>query len=229
MALHQALGATAMMLPMWPPDPEMVRDVALSLSVLAIAIVVLLLRTSRFLSQKTGLSSEAVVIASDTGQQRVQRLWDKETGLCGQPDYVVKEMVGGHELLVPSEIKPTRKSQRLYEADEMQLVVYMILLKAVYGAQFGGYGYVVYENNRFKIELTSERVERCLRYAEEIRRARKASVVHRNHQIAGRCRSCSMRGRCDEALEAPQPRSASRPGARPSVNSTHPTTPRGQS
>lgn len=184
-------------------SPEMVRMGALSFALIGIAIAIVFFRRSSRLSEKTGLPSEAVVVASDTGQQRVQRLWDATTGLCGQPDYVAKESVGGRERLVPSEIKPTRKSARLYEADEMQLVVYMILLKAVYGAEFAGYGHVVYENNRFKVELTEERIARCLKYADAIRLARKATVVHRDHNIPGRCRNCSMRGRCDEALQSP--------------------------
>jgi CRISPR-associated exonuclease Cas4 len=167
---------------------------------LSSGVTLLLMELAQRLQTTTGLSSDARIVASDTGQQRVQKLWDDATGLCGQPDYVITEMAGRHERLVPVEVKPTRKSARLYESDEMQLVVYLLLLRRAYGERAASYGYVRYAAHTFTVDLTEERTTRCLYYASEVRAARHAAVVHRNHRIKGRCVGCSMRLKCNESL-----------------------------
>ena len=167
-------------------------------ALIAAGVAALLL--SVFLASRTGLSSRSEVMASDTGQNRVKKLWDPETGLVGQPDYILRERVGFSKKLVPVEVKPTRKGTRLHHSDEMQSTVYMLLMRAEYGKEFAGYAYVRYKEKTFRVRLTRELERLCLQYVGEIRQARQAHNVHRNHDQRVRCLSCAYRPLCDESL-----------------------------
>lgn len=173
-----------------------------------------MLISARHLSVQTGLSSDAVIVASDTGQVKVAKLWDAETGLYGQPDYVLQEQVGGRSMLVPVETKPTRKSARPYESDELQLGVYLILLRANYPDQFAGFGRLTYQSQSFVIELTPALEARVLAQRDGVRADRRSTQVHRNHKVKSKCASCSMRAKCGESLATP---AAPRPAAPPSA------------
>lgn len=182
-----------------PSDPIWLL-VGAGAAVLVLAIAVLWL--SSVLQGRTGLSSSAEIVASDTGQNRVELIEDPGTGLRGQPDYVLQERVGifRRKKLVPVELKPTRKGRTLHESDEMQIVVYMLLMRARYGRRFAGYGHVRYKDETFTVRLTRERENRCLSYAEGVRQARVADNVDRNHDVEPRCGYCALRDVCDQAL-----------------------------
>lgn len=157
---------------------------------------------SSTLQAQTGLSSSAEILASDTGQNRVELIRDSETGLLGQPDFLIEERVGllRRKKVVPVEVKPSRASDQLYDSDKMQAVVYMLLVQAKYGNRFAGYSYVRYKEHTFRVELTDLMKRKCLMYANGVREARQSQNVHRSHEQAGRCRACSVREACGEAL-----------------------------
>jgi len=50
-------------------------------------------------------------------------------GLRGRPDYVVEYGAPNERRLYPLEVKPTRRSQRVYEIDEMQVGAYPVALR----------------------------------------------------------------------------------------------------
>jgi CRISPR/Cas system-associated exonuclease Cas4 (RecB family) len=152
------------------------------------------------LGGRTGLPGHAEILASDTGQNRVQKIYDPESGLVGQPDYILRERVGFRRRLVPAELKPSRKGDELHEGDEMQITVYMILMRREYGRDFAGFGYVRYKDKTFKVHLTRERELRCLRYAQLVREARRDPGVRRSHSVRGRCAQCSHVGVCSDRL-----------------------------
>lgn len=162
----------------------------------------LALWASSALQARTGLSSSAEILASDTGQERVELIRDPETGLVGQPDFLIEERVGlfRRKKIVPVEVKPSRESDQLYDSDQMQAVVYMLLVQAKYGNRFAGYSYVRYKERTFRVELTDLLRRKCLMYANGVREARQSQNVHRSHEQAGRCRGCSVRDACGEAL-----------------------------
>lgn len=153
------------------PLPALLGFVALVVLVTAI----LMLRISSRLAAGTGLASDAEVLASDTGQNRVARLEDPALGLRGQPDYLLRESVGllGRRKIVPVEVKPTRQRREPYEGDVMQLVVYMLLVRRKFGRKFAGYGYIRYRDRTFKVKLTPELEASCLAYADLVREARR--------------------------------------------------------
>lgn len=163
---------------------------------------VVLLWLSLVLRGMTGLSSNAKVVASDTGQQRVKKLYDPTHGITGKPDYIREERVGllRRKKYVPVEVKPSRRGRRLHEGDEMQLVAYLLLLRANYGRRAANYGYVRYKDATFRVKLTDDRVRRCLMYVEAIRHSRVATDVQRSHNDRVRCLRCGLREVCGQSL-----------------------------
>lgn len=124
-------------------------------------------------------------------------------GLRGRPDYLLESTRGGRRTLVPLEVKPTRRAERLYDGDEEQLAAYLLALRAEEPERSAGYGYVRYGDavgagRTFRIEFTAALVDRLHRRAATIRGQRTAAVVHRSHSHPGRCRACAVRAVCDE-------------------------------
>jgi CRISPR/Cas system-associated exonuclease Cas4 (RecB family) len=158
----------------------------------------------RRLVRQTGFTVDRVggsaIIASDTGQGRAWIVRDEEIGVCGKPDYVIEEQIHGRSVLVPVEVKPTRRSERLYDSDRLQLGVYLLGLRALAGNRAAEFGYVRYATNTFKVGL-SARLETDVRHvAQAIRSGRANNAPHRSHRIPARCRACAVRSHCDESL-----------------------------
>lgn len=163
-------------------------------------VVVLLFWVSAILENSTGLSSGAEVLASDTGQNRVELIRDPYTGLVGKPDYVLLERVFFRKKMVPVELKPTRRSKTLYYGDMMQLVTYMVLLRSEYGSRFAGYGKVRYKEATFTVKLTRALERELQSHAGAVRDARQADYVERNHDERVKCARCPLRTVCAESL-----------------------------
>lgn len=47
-------------------------------------------------------------------------------GLRGRPDYLVEEIVDGRSRLHPLEVKPSRRSARLFESDATQVDAHLM-------------------------------------------------------------------------------------------------------
>jgi CRISPR/Cas system-associated exonuclease Cas4 (RecB family) len=185
------------MLDLLRSDPRLAVGAVVAL-LLGAAFLLLLL--SRWLAGHTGMPGDAEILASDTGQNRVEKIHDPETRLVGQPDYVLRERVGFRRRLVPAELKPSRRGDTLHESDEMQVTVYMLLMRHAYGREFAGYGYVRYKEKTFRVDLTREREARCLAIADAVREARRVANTRRNHDQRGRCAQCSYVSVCEDRL-----------------------------
>lgn len=171
-------------------------------AVLSAAVIPLLLRRLR---EQTGFVRDATgrsrIVASDTGAASTLIVRDEDVGVVGKPDYVMQQDVGGRrQQLVPIEVKPTRRSRRLYDSDRLQLGVYLLGLRAMAGGRAAGVGYVRYAAATFEVRLTSA-LEREIRVmVGAIRTGRKRHQMHRSHEMAARCRACAVRTHCDESL-----------------------------
>jgi len=102
-------------------------DVAAVLGVVGLVLV-------RRAEQRTGLSLTSTatsvnVIGSDTGAAPGMLVREPTLGLRGRPDYVVEYGAPNERRLYPLEVKPTRRSQRVYEIDEMQVGAYPVALR----------------------------------------------------------------------------------------------------
>ena len=140
------------------------------------------------------------MLASDTTARPPVLLRDPTLGVVGVPDYVTELDVDGQRMLAPVEIKPKRRSSKLYESDRLQLGVYLLGLRAVAGERAAPIGYVRYQSANFTVKLTPELELEIERAVTAIRRGRCALVVHRSHNSAARCRGCAVRRLCEEAL-----------------------------
>jgi CRISPR-associated exonuclease Cas4 len=139
------------------------------------------------------------VIYADTvrGKRTAETLVSVRHGLKGRPDYLVETGDG----IVPVEIKSTAfpPSGRPYEAHVMQLACYCLLCEEAMCAPVP-YGLIRYRDGEARVEYTPELRARLLSLLEEMRVARGASTLHRNHSQARRCKGCGFREECDEAL-----------------------------
>src|SRR5215475_3749313 len=110
------------------------------------------------LRRNTGLdfttADGATVVASDVGIGPSLLLRDDELGLCGKPDYLLDTPGADGKRLVPIEVKPNRRSARLYESDRIQIGAYLFALKATADDRASRIGYVRYQTGTFEVVLT---------------------------------------------------------------------------
>src|SRR5665213_2823259 len=172
-------------------------ELALAISAAAsLGAAILLWHGGRSVLGASWSSGSGRVVASDTGIAPPQTLHDPANELRGRPDYLVAQRFGHAVRIVPVEIKPQRRSRRLYESDAVQLGVYILAARATYGARAATFGYVRYARTEFRVELTPSLEQRVLKIARAIRANRRATVVHRSHAIPARCAGCPMRNHC---------------------------------
>ena len=138
------------------------------------------------------------VAAGDLGRSAIMEplLIDEARALRGRPDYLLRHRKG----LIPVELKPLRTSRSLYESDRLQIGVYLMLVRAANPDASVPYGVVRYKDTTFRVYLTEELEARCLAVAEQVRAARKATVVHRTHNVPAKCGACAHRTACGESL-----------------------------
>ena len=148
----------------------------------------------------TSTASSVNVVGSDTGAAPGMLVREPTLGLRGRPDYVLEYGAPNARRLYPLEVKPTRRSQRVYESDELQVGAYLIALRGTAGARAGTTGYVRYAAGTFRIDLSPDLERRVRDTVALIRRGRLAAVVHRSHGIRARCAGCPVRDHCDERL-----------------------------
>lgn len=140
------------------------------------------------------------VVDTDTDGSATLILRDPQLGLCGKPDYLLATTVDGRDLLLPMEVKPTRRSTRLYESDRIQLGAYLLALRGSVPDRAASIGYVQYADRTFDVVLTPSLAAEIARLVAAVRRGRSAAVMHRSHTSPAKCRACPVRAHCDEAL-----------------------------
>jgi CRISPR-associated exonuclease Cas4 len=131
------------------------------------------------------------------GIKQEKPLISRQYGLIGRPDYLVRTDEG----IIPVEAKSTRcpPNGRAYDSHIMQLAAYCLLVEDVLGAEIP-YGIIRYADREVFIDYTPELREDLLALLEEMREARTAEEVHRDHTDARRCSRCGLREVCDESL-----------------------------
>ncbi len=180
------------------------RFVLLLAAGVAAALGVVGLMLVRRAERQTGFwltsTATSVVIGSDTGAAPGMLVREPTLGLRGRPDYVLEYGAPNERRLYPLEVKPTRRSQRVYESDELQVGAYLIALRGTAGARAGSTGYLRYAAGTFRVDLSPDLERRVRDTVALIRRGRQAAVVHRSHAIRARCAGCPVRDHCDERL-----------------------------
>lgn len=169
---------------------------AVVLLLLGIAIWRLGLRTR----QDAGLPTGEVVY-TDTGawEEVPESLRSRRYGLVGKPDYLVRVGAGGATSLVPIEVKSRRRPATTPDSHILQLATYCLLVEDVYKTR-PAYGLLHYADATLQIPYTDELRRTVLEIASEIREARKAAELHRNHNDPARCRGCGYAHACGEVV-----------------------------
>lgn len=157
------------------------------------------------LDQASVVSVDSEPESNDAGLQAMT-LHDDEWGLNGCPDLLLEERVG----VVPVEWKRVRKAPKeLRPSHQLQLGTYFLLCEAdTQVGQRPTHGEVQYLdhegrillNGRFKVPNTEALRRQVLEIVQAMRHALQGHEVHRNHEVRAKCRACSVKGECAEAL-----------------------------
>lgn len=161
----------------------------------------LLLRQGRKKRREAGLPAGEVVY-SDTGAwEAVEKpLISRRYGLVGRPDYLVQTREGRKTVTVPVEVKSRKRPATPYASHILQLAGYCLLVEDTRKKR-PPYGLLHYADATLRIPFTDDLRQQVLATAAEIRAARRAASVARQHDEPQRCRSCGYRKACgDEAL-----------------------------
>ncbi len=157
-----------------------------------------LVRRGQATYARTGLPTGDIVY-NDTGAwEKVERsLINRQYGLIGKPDYLVKVSEQGRAWMIPVEVKSAKRPSSPHAGHVLQLATYCLLVEATY-AQTPPYGLLRYADATLRIPFTAALRQEVLAAADAIRRDQRASDVKRSHQEAGRCRACGYQHQCGE-------------------------------
>lgn len=155
------------------------------LGLLAAALLVL----SRWLRSEGGLPNGGVFYEDSGPDSPV--LYSATHNLAGKPDYLLSTEDG----IVPVEIKPTRRGDRVYRSDLLQLAAYCLLVEDTRD-DFAGYGLLRAGKLTRRVPFTSELRSELLATLDLMRHISVASDVAPNHGSPARCRACASRDTC---------------------------------
>lgn len=168
--------------------------VALGLALLLLAAMLLIWGAR--LRQRTGLPWAPVIYRDTGGHAPEKPLIARRFGLAGKPDYLLD--VRGR--VIPVEVKPSRRADRPYDSDLMQLAAYCLLVEEHFGSA-PPYGLLRYAERTFRLNYTSQVRDDLLAVLDEMRAALSDADCARSHDDPWRCGGCGFFEQCDDALE----------------------------
>ncbi len=131
----------------------------------------------------------------DTLDEESKMLFSEKYGLRGRPDYILKK----NGDLVPVEVKTGRVPRGPLFSHILQLAAYCLLIEDKY-EQPPSYGIIKYGDIQHKIDYTEELKKTLGSKLSDMRRIMMKGEAHRNHKRPNKCRGCSRREICPEAL-----------------------------
>jgi CRISPR-associated exonuclease Cas4 len=124
-----------------------------------------------------------------------QPLFSKELGLTGKPDYIVRH----RGQYIPVEVK-TGTAIKPYWNHIMQIAAYCLLLEEQYNTAVP-FGVLTYGDRRqFRVPFGPELKRQIQDKMAEIRAQLWSNQVDRNHNVATKCQSCSLRRYCTQKI-----------------------------
>jgi CRISPR-associated exonuclease Cas4 len=143
-----------------------------------------------------GLPAGEVVYADTGAWEKTEKpLIDREHGLVGKPDYLVRTREG----IIPVEVKSGPRPPTPYASHLLQLAAYCLLVETTSG-RAPRWGYLHYDDATLRIPYTRGLRAQLLDLLESMRADRQAQEVDRSHDEAARCRGCGFRYACDRRL-----------------------------
>lgn len=122
-------------------------------------------------------------------------LFSKRFRLSGKPDYIVQK----HNRSIPVEVKSGGGSHP-HQSQILQLAAYCQILEDTSGV-FVPEGLLVYNNVPFRIPFDPKLRFELESIIKTMRSSLRTGEVQRNHQDPRRCKHCSMRRYCSEAIK----------------------------
>jgi CRISPR-associated exonuclease Cas4 len=129
------------------------------------------------------------------GRRESRLLKSDRYGLSGRPDYIL--LIDGE--LVPVDVKTGRQPRGPLFSHILRVAAYCLLLSEDEGVKVT-HGILKYDNIEHEIEFDDETKRLLVSKLDEMRSLMTTQQVHRNHNRAGKCRSCSRRSICPERL-----------------------------
>lgn len=176
-------------------DGSLMNDIAPLLFALGTASLLLSLKMSsaaRSMRLRYGLPDGDALYSDLSGSGKILR--SERYGLTGKPDYIIRE--GRH--VIPVEVKST-EAEEPYRSHQLQLAAYGLIMEDICRRDVP-YGYLVYGNRRYRIEINDDLRAEVLRALDDMRRTLRKGHAHRNHSQKARCARCSFRTGCKQAL-----------------------------
>jgi CRISPR-associated exonuclease Cas4 len=121
-------------------------------------------------------------------------LFSKRSRLIGKPDYIVRK----ENHCIPVEVK-SGGGLHPHESQVLQLAAYCQILEDIFGV-FVPDGILVYNNIKYIIPFDPKLRFELESVMKTMRASLRNGVVQRNHQDSGRCRHCSMKRYCTDAV-----------------------------
>ncbi len=131
----------------------------------------------------------------DVAKKTPPMLVSKNYRLRGRPDYILE--IDGAD--IPVEVKTGRVPRGPFFSHILQIVAYCLLLEEMSG-KTPPYGIIKYSGTEFEIEYDESLKELLIDKMADMREIMKTEDIHRNHNREGKCRHCSRRELCPEAL-----------------------------
>ncbi len=157
-------------------------------------------RRAARLRQESGLPTGRLIYADNAHwQATTQPFYSAQYRLAGKPDYLVKTTRG----VIPVEVKSAAAPPVPYLGHLLQLAAYGLLVEETTG-HAPPHGLLKYADALYEVDFTPELRRELLTTLDEMRQARLALTVPRNHQQPGKCAACGYRHACDEAINNEQ-------------------------
>ena len=138
---------------------------------------------------------EAKIIYTDLDKP-AKPLFSKRFKVSGKPDYIVKSK----DKYIPIEIKSTA-ADKPYKSHILQLAAYCLLIEEKFNVAVE-FGIIEYANgSQYRITYDVPLKFEVRKTLAAMRDYLKSGAVERNHESPARCRACSFREVCKDAIE----------------------------
>jgi len=152
-----------------------------------------------FIRSRIAPVSLGTIVYDDAGRfQPEEVLVSDRYGLMGKPDYIVRNATG----TFPVEVKSRAcGSASPYESEKAQLFAYCLLVEEITG-EIVTFGVLAYRDRLQQVPFGATERDHLLSVLAQMRLARAAGDVARDHTHAARCRGCAFRPQdvCGQAL-----------------------------
>lgn len=162
-----------------------------------------LLWLSRRTQRQTGLPAGEILYRDTAKWQPVEQpLISQRHGLIGKPDYLIRQRIWWRSVIIPVEVKSSRRPTDARADHILQLMTYCLLVEDCLASR-PPYGLLRYADETVRIPYSNEWRNQVIAAATDIRRAQQARMVARSHTSPERCQHCGYATGCGDQRLSP--------------------------